>query len=59
MKATAILTPVQSMMLRDNDYAKSFPTPDKIANVLLFLTSDMSSEMNGAIIPVDHGWSVI
>jgi enoyl-[acyl-carrier-protein] reductase (NADH) len=59
MKATAILQPVQSMMLRDNDYLKSFPTPDKIANVLLFLTSNMSSEMNGAIIPVDHGWSVI
>ncbi|KUJ17241.1 NAD(P)-binding protein [Mollisia scopiformis] len=58
MKATGILQPVQTMMMPNNDYSK-IATPDKIANVLLFLTSNLSSEMNGAIIPVDHGWSVI
>ncbi|KAE8442200.1 hypothetical protein EG329_003729 [Mollisiaceae sp. DMI_Dod_QoI] len=57
-KATAVLQPVQSMMMIGGDYT-TFPTPDKIANVLLFLASDLSAEINGAIIPVDHGWSVI
>ncbi|KAL2783811.1 NAD(P)-binding protein [Aspergillus keveii] len=33
--------------------------PSAHADVLAFLVSDMSSEINGAIIPVDYGWSVI
>lgn len=58
MKATAVLMSVRETMMPKEDYSK-IPTPDKVANVLVFLTSEMSSELNGAIIPVDHGWSVI
>ncbi|KAH3908306.1 hypothetical protein HBI56_020300 [Parastagonospora nodorum] len=33
--------------------------PQKHANVLAFLISDLSSEISGSIIPVDHGWSTL
>ncbi|KAF7346524.1 hypothetical protein MSAN_01880500 [Mycena sanguinolenta] len=32
---------------------------ESIANVLLFLASDLSKDMNGVVLPVDNGWSVI
>lgn len=31
--------------------------PDDIANVVLFLASDESRHLNGAVLPVDMGWS--
>ncbi len=31
-------------------------TPDEIASVITFLASDAASNINGAILPVDHGW---
>ncbi|KAH8710153.1 hypothetical protein GQ44DRAFT_690276 [Phaeosphaeriaceae sp. PMI808] len=36
-----------------------FAEPKAHANVLAFLVSDLSSEINGAIVPVDSGWSTI
>jgi enoyl-[acyl-carrier-protein] reductase (NADH) len=33
--------------------------PETIANVLLFLVSDLSKDLNGVVLPVDNGWSVI
>ncbi|KAH6909109.1 short-chain dehydrogenase/reductase SDR [Coprinopsis sp. MPI-PUGE-AT-0042] len=33
--------------------------PDKCAQTLLFLASDLSTGITGAILPVDNGWSVI
>ena len=33
--------------------------PRLCADVILFLASDLSRGVNGAIIPVDQGWSVI
>lgn len=58
MKATATLMSVRETIMPKEDYSK-VPAADKVANVLVFLTSEMSSELNGSIIPVDHGWSVI
>ncbi|KAJ7795613.1 hypothetical protein B0H14DRAFT_2620830 [Mycena olivaceomarginata] len=33
--------------------------PETVANVLLFLASDLSKDINGAVLPVDNGWSVV
>lgn len=33
--------------------------PDVIADVLLFLASDLSRAVTGAVIPIDRAWSVI
>ncbi len=35
---------------------KRFGTPDEVARVVLFLASDLSSYVNGALIPVDGGF---
>ncbi|KAF4549485.1 Short chain dehydrogenase-like protein 61 [Elsinoe fawcettii] len=35
------------------------PGPERQSNVLAFLMSDLSAEISGAIIPVDHAWSTI
>ncbi|KAJ7259598.1 short-chain dehydrogenase/reductase SDR [Mycena haematopus] len=34
-------------------------TAETIANVLLFLASDLSKGINGVVLPIDNGWSVI
>lgn len=33
--------------------------PADVANLLLFLSSDMSRMINGAMVSIDGGWSVI
>lgn len=38
---------------------KGMSTPQDQANILVFLVSDMSKEVSGAIIPVDRAWSTI
>ncbi|PSK54800.1 Levodione reductase [Elsinoe australis] len=39
--------------------ASNVPGPERQSNVLVFLMSDLSAEVSGAIIPVDHAWSTI
>lgn len=33
--------------------------PEQIASVIPFLASDEATNVNGAILPADHGWSVV
>jgi NAD(P)-dependent dehydrogenase (short-subunit alcohol dehydrogenase family) len=33
--------------------------PEDMVGIMLFLASDMSKKINGAIIPVDNAWSTI
>jgi NAD(P)-dependent dehydrogenase (short-subunit alcohol dehydrogenase family) len=33
--------------------------PEQLASVITFLASDEASNINGAILPVDHGWSAV
>lgn len=46
----AVLQPVHDSAVRN---AK----PEEIANVIVFLLSDLASDVNGAVIPVDAGWT--
>ena len=44
----------------EDEYAALIPAylkPDDIANLALFLASDESCHINGAIIPADAGWT--
>ncbi|KIV81302.1 hypothetical protein PV11_03497 [Exophiala sideris] len=56
--AYAAIKPVHELHTVWHTGQSSAP-PQLLANVLLFLVSDMSAEMSGAIIPVDHAWSTI
>jgi len=45
------------MALVENAGGKKTAKPEEIASVIAFLASDEASNVNGAIIPVDGGWS--
>lgn len=48
---SVIDTPANREMLPDADY-KGWPTPDEIAQMILFLCSDAASVTSGAAVPV-------
>jgi enoyl-[acyl-carrier-protein] reductase (NADH) len=59
MDAIATLKPVHSAHVSDDPWLSKPATPENIANLLVFLASDMSQEISGAIIPIDHARSTI
>lgn len=56
MVATNLMAPVHGLGVLDMTRVSE---PQDHANVLAFLISDLSKEINGAILPVDNGWSTI
>lgn len=58
LDAAATMTPVHNLHHVDmND--SNICQPEDVANLLLFLVSDASSQISGAIIPIDQAWSTI
>ncbi|MGQ4618903.1 glucose 1-dehydrogenase [Nocardia sp. R7R-8] len=62
----AIETPMIAEALEDSEYAKAvrddnpmkrLGKPEEIASVAVFLAGDAASYVNGAILPVDGGWT--
>jgi len=38
--------------------AKRWATPQEVADLTLFLTSPQADYINGAVVPIDGGWSL-
>jgi len=58
MQSYAALQPIHAVQ-SNHQTGEGVMTPETVANVLLFLVSDLSKDMNGVVLPVDNGWSVI
>ncbi|KAK7048496.1 short-chain dehydrogenase/reductase SDR [Favolaschia claudopus] len=56
LKSYAALSPVHAL---GGTEPESMMSPETVANVLLYLASDLSKGINGAVLPIDNGWSVI
>ena len=58
-RADSVHRPVLDVHVKDVLTNEGVAEPRLCADVILFLASDLSRGVNGAIIPVDQGWSVI
>ena len=58
-RADSIHRPVLDVHVKDVLTNEGVAEPRLCADVILFLASDLSRGVNGAIIPVDQGWSAI
>ncbi|KAJ7367033.1 hypothetical protein DFH08DRAFT_836383 [Mycena albidolilacea] len=58
MQSLAAIQPIHTLHA-NLQTGEGMMTPETVANVLLFLSSDLSKDINGAVLPVDNGWSVI
>ena len=59
MDAVEVMKPIHTAHVNDSPGFNQPASAESIANLLLFMTSDMSMEISGAIIPIDHAWSTI
>ncbi|MHA6800265.1 SDR family NAD(P)-dependent oxidoreductase [Bounagaea algeriensis] len=57
MIAEALQEPEYAKGVRDDNPMKRLGSPDEVASVAVFLASDAASYVNGAILPVDGGWT--
>ncbi|KAF7365060.1 Short-chain dehydrogenase/reductase SDR [Mycena venus] len=58
MQSYAALSPIHAVQ-SNFQTGEGIMKAETIASVLLFLVSDLSKDMNGVVLPVDNGWSVI
>ena len=54
-----MLRPITDAHIPYKDGQPQLAAPEDMVGILLFLASDMSKKMSGAIIPVDNAWSAI
>ena len=59
LDAIATMKPVHSAHVSDDPGFSKPATPESIANLPVFLSSDMSMEVSGAVISIEHAWSTI
>lgn len=57
LEASATMAPIHGVHITSTGQAPI--QPDEIAQTLVFLVSDGSSKISGAIIPIDIAWSTI
>ncbi|KAF8172035.1 short-chain dehydrogenase/reductase SDR [Mycena galopus ATCC 62051] len=58
LQSRATMQPIYDVHF-NSETGEGLMMPDTVANVLLFLVSDLSKDLNGVVLPVDNGWSVI
>ncbi|KAL5338176.1 NAD(P)-binding protein [Aspergillus crustosus] len=57
--ATAMIRPILSAVYANRGDGYGVMMPDEVAHTIIFLCSDRASRINGAVIPIDDGWSTI
>ncbi|KAJ6508587.1 hypothetical protein C8R45DRAFT_1168927 [Mycena sanguinolenta] len=57
LQSYATLKPIYDVQTQLN--GENLISAESVANLLLFLSSDLSKDMNGVVLPIDNGWSVI
>ncbi len=55
---TPLIADVVDSIPKDNVPARRFGTPEEVADLAVFLASDEAKFMNGAIIPIDGGYTI-
>lgn len=59
LAALEVISPVHNLIANHSTKKLRMAPAQAAADVIVFLVSDMSSEISGAVIPVDHAWSTV
>ncbi len=55
---TPLIKDVVANIPKDNVPMRRFGTPEEVADLVMFLASDDAAFMNGAIVPIDGGYTI-
>ncbi|EPS35037.1 hypothetical protein PDE_10002 [Penicillium oxalicum 114-2] len=58
-EATSTIKPVLSAVYANRRDGYAMMMPDEVASIIVFMCSDQASRINGAVLPIDDGWSTI
>ncbi|KAL4875200.1 NAD(P)-binding protein [Aspergillus karnatakaensis] len=58
-EATATIKPILSAVYSNRAEGYGVMMPEEVASTIVFLCSDQASRINGAVLPIDDGWSTI